>query len=279
LDEIAWYKERLLRDISLGSLLVVMLVRTTQTALSKLRGSYLPVHCLAALGNMSMYLESLHPYAAYRIINLFEMFAKMHNSLLRRINKEEAGSTLPRTASSPLLSAEDNEDALAHVESCMEVLLQILNSCLTNALRPNPQLSYSLLHEKALFLPYAQHPRFSHLLFNIQAVLEHFEFLMSEANIPEWTPEAILDIIQRGSLTWQSREYPLQFTYEEEDNAQNFFVPFLWDAVVRSTAPDLNWNLDNARIFTTKKEESGSGESNHLNVPTREAFDRKKEAP
>jgi len=161
----------------------------------------------------------------------------------------------------------------------MEVLLQILNSCLTNALRPNPQLSYSLLHEKALFLPYAQHPRFSHLLFNIQvlltthlsplpyslnlppplknkAVLEHFEFLMSEANIPEWTPEAILDIIQRGSLTWQSREYPLQFTYEEEDNAQNFFVPFLWDAVVRSTAPDLNWNLDNARIFTTKVQKS-----------------------
>jgi hypothetical protein len=63
--------------------------------------------------------------------------------------------------------------ALANAESCLEVVLEILNSCLTNALRANPQLSYALLHDKALFPPYAQHPRFSHLLHNIQVPTRH----------------------------------------------------------------------------------------------------------
>src|SRR3989344_3901184 len=63
--------------------------------------------------------------------------------------------------------------ALENAESCLEVVLEILNSCLTNALRANPQLSYALLHDKALFPPYAQHPRFSHLLHNIQVTHTH----------------------------------------------------------------------------------------------------------
>lgn len=40
LDEVTWHKERLLRDISLGSLLVVVLVRSVQISLSKLRVLY-----------------------------------------------------------------------------------------------------------------------------------------------------------------------------------------------------------------------------------------------
>jgi hypothetical protein len=122
LGEVTWYKERYMRDISLGSLLVVVLVRTVHITLSKLRvrtprrthithcsprliahapphtharahnvhtpqDSYLPVHCLAAMGNMSMYLDNLHPYAAHRLIKLFEMYSRRHSSLLRRINK------------------------------------------------------------------------------------------------------------------------------------------------------------------------------------------------
>jgi hypothetical protein len=164
--------------------------------------------------------------------------------------------------------------ALANAESCLEVVLEILNSCLTNALRANPQLSYALLHDKALFPPYAQHPRFSHLLHNIQvptrthartharthththntyacaaqAVLDHFEFLLTQAEITEYTTEAILEVIQRGSLTWQSREYPLQFTYEEEENAHHFFAPFLWNTIRQGTAADFAWSPANMQL-------------------------------
>lgn len=66
------------------------------------------------------------------------------------------------------ISQNVHQALLADVESCMEVVLEILNSCLTNALRANPQLTYALLHEKALFAPFTQHQRLSPLLHNIQ---------------------------------------------------------------------------------------------------------------
>lgn len=37
LAEVAWCKERFLRDLSLGSLLVIVLIRVVQNSLSKLR--------------------------------------------------------------------------------------------------------------------------------------------------------------------------------------------------------------------------------------------------
>lgn len=158
----------------------------------------------------------------------------------------------------------------------MEIVLEILNSSLTNALRANPQLSYALLHDKALFTPYIHNQRFSPLLHNIQvrricnllappslsltfivcmqAVLDHFQLLLNQVNLNELTPSTILEIIQRGSLTWQSREYPVQYTYEEEDNAQDFFALFLWN-VIRLHTPDFNW--DAQRLVRTDREFPG----------------------
>jgi hypothetical protein len=50
--DVPWYKERMLRDTTLGSLLVVLLIRTVKYNLSKLRDVYLHTNCLAALANM-----------------------------------------------------------------------------------------------------------------------------------------------------------------------------------------------------------------------------------
>jgi hypothetical protein len=81
----------------------------------------------------------------------------------------------------------------------------------------------------------------------MQAVLDHFQYFLSQADITEYTTEAILEVIQRGSLTWQSRKYPLQFTYEEEENAEQFFAPFLWNAIRQCTG-DFNWNRANMQL-------------------------------
>jgi hypothetical protein len=79
--------------------------------------------------------------------------------------------------------------------------------------------------------------------------LDHFEFLLTQAEITEYTTEAILEVIQRGSLTWQSREYPLQFTYEEEEeNAHHFFAPFLWNTIRQATAADFAWSPTNMQL-------------------------------
>ncbi|PIO24565.1 hypothetical protein AB205_0132930, partial [Aquarana catesbeiana] len=74
LKNITWYSERVLTEISLGSLLILVVIRTIQYNMTRTRAfffhldKYLHTNCLAALANMSAQFRSLHQYAAQRII-------------------------------------------------------------------------------------------------------------------------------------------------------------------------------------------------------------------
>ena len=63
-----WFRERQLSEISLGGLLIVVLVRTIQYNLVRLRDQYLHTNCLAALANMSAQFNALHPYVSQRLV-------------------------------------------------------------------------------------------------------------------------------------------------------------------------------------------------------------------
>ncbi|XP_044139381.1 dymeclin-like [Bufo gargarizans] len=69
LKNITWYSERVLTEISLGSLLILVVIRTIQYNMTRTRDKYLHTNCLAALANMSAQFRSLHQYAAQRIIS------------------------------------------------------------------------------------------------------------------------------------------------------------------------------------------------------------------
>src|SRR3546814_14076571 len=66
LQSVPWYKERLLKNISIGSLSVLCLLRTLVFALISARDEYLLANVLAALSNLSSHIENIHPYAAQR---------------------------------------------------------------------------------------------------------------------------------------------------------------------------------------------------------------------
>ncbi|KPP75928.1 dymeclin-like, partial [Scleropages formosus] len=68
LKNITWYTERSLTEISLGSLLILVVIRTIQFNMTRTRDKYLHTNCLAALANMSAQFRCLHQYAAQRII-------------------------------------------------------------------------------------------------------------------------------------------------------------------------------------------------------------------
>ncbi|KAL7975994.1 hypothetical protein Chor_011762 [Crotalus horridus] len=72
LKNITWYSERVLTEISLGSLLILVVIRTIQYNMTRTRDKYLHTNCLAALANMSAQFRSLHQYAAQRIISFTE---------------------------------------------------------------------------------------------------------------------------------------------------------------------------------------------------------------
>ena len=63
------------------------------------------------------------------------------------------------------------------------IVLEIINSTLTYALPQNPEVVYALLHRQEPFEPFAQHPRFSELVENIQNVLAYFNRAMDGAGV------------------------------------------------------------------------------------------------
>uniref|UniRef100_A0A8C5LYG7 Dymeclin n=1 Tax=Leptobrachium leishanense TaxID=445787 RepID=A0A8C5LYG7_9ANUR len=91
LKNITWYAERVLTEISLGSLLILVVIRTIQYNMTRTRDKYLHTNCLAALANMSAQFRSLHQYAAQRIISLFSLLSKKHNKVLEQATQSLRG--------------------------------------------------------------------------------------------------------------------------------------------------------------------------------------------
>lgn len=78
LKNIQWYTERSISEISLGGLLVLVIIRTVQYNMLKVRDKYLHTNCLACLANMSSQFRYLHQYVSQRLVSLFETLAKKH---------------------------------------------------------------------------------------------------------------------------------------------------------------------------------------------------------
>ena len=50
------------------------------------------------------------------------------------------------------------------------MVLEIINSCVTNTLHHNPNLVYTLLHRRELFAQFRTHPTFHDIIQNIDTV-------------------------------------------------------------------------------------------------------------
>ncbi|XP_076903061.1 uncharacterized protein LOC143558012 isoform X3 [Bidens hawaiensis] len=81
LPSVPWYQERLLNQTSLGSLMVIILIRTVKYNMSKMRDVYLHTNCLAALANMAPHVHRLSSYAAQRLVSLFDMLSRKYAKL------------------------------------------------------------------------------------------------------------------------------------------------------------------------------------------------------
>nr|XP_034956523.1 dymeclin isoform X3 [Zootoca vivipara] len=162
LKNITWYSERVLTEISLGSLLILVVIRTIQYNMTRTRDKYLHTNCLAALANMSAQFRSLHQYAAQRIISLFSLLSKKHNKVL-----EQATQSLRSSLASDDSPLPDYAQDLNVIEEVIRMMLEIINSCLTNSLHHNPNLVYALLYKRDLFEQFRTHPSFQDVMQNI----------------------------------------------------------------------------------------------------------------
>ncbi|KAG6668778.1 dymeclin isoform X1 [Carya illinoinensis] len=231
LPGVPWYKERLLHQTSLGSLMVIILIRTVQYNLSKLRDVYLHTTCLATLANMAPHVHRLSSYASQRLVSLFYMLSRKYNKLA------ELRDDRMRLAKGSNSLTEDMLTELHIYTDFLRLVLEILNAILTHALPRNPEVVYAIMHRQEVFQPFKHHPRFNELLENIYTVLDFFNSRMDAQTMDgEWSVEKVLQVIVINCRSWRGEGMKmftqLRFTYEQESHPEEFFIPYVWQLVL-----------------------------------------------
>uniref|UniRef100_A0A8C1XX93 Dymeclin n=1 Tax=Cyprinus carpio TaxID=7962 RepID=A0A8C1XX93_CYPCA len=194
LKNISWYTERVLTEISLGSLLILVVIRTIQFNMTRTRDKYLHTNCLAALANMSAQFRNLHQYAAQRIISLFALLSKKHNKVLEQATQSLHG---PLGADDRSVLPDYAQD-LNVIEEVIRMMLEIINSCLSNSLHHNPNLLYALLYKRELFEQFRSHPSFQDIMQNLDTVIGFFSQRLEQAG-SDLSVERVQEVIKKGA--------------------------------------------------------------------------------
>ncbi|KAL3886406.1 hypothetical protein ACJMK2_026404 [Sinanodonta woodiana] len=249
---VPWFKERTVSEISLGGLLIVVVIRTIQYNMTRMRDKYLHTNCLAALANMSAQFNNLHPYVAQRIVSLFALLCRKHSRMIDQLREAAVTSGNRKTDENSGESTEqDHLQDLAVLEEVIRMVLEIINSCLTNSLHHNPNLVYSLLYQKDHFYIFRTHPTFQDIIQNIDTVLSFFSARL-EQNGTNLSPTEVLGIIKQGALTFRRdklKKFPdLKFKYVEEESPEEFFIPYIWSLVYHSS--NMYFNASKIVLFS-----------------------------
>ncbi|CAF2004200.1 unnamed protein product [Rotaria magnacalcarata] len=241
LKKLSWYTERSLNEISLGGLLVAVVLRTIQFNMTRMRDKYLHTNCLAALANMSSQFQNLHTYVSQRIVSLFNLLARKHTKTLDLI-KQQTSTT------DESLSNEYAQD-LSIIEDVMRMVLEIINSCLTHTLQHNINLIYTLLYNRDIFDNYRTHPNFEDILQNIDIVIVYFADKVDK--LEQRSTEYVKEALEMGAKQFpldRLKKFPeLKFKYVEEEQPEDFFVPYVWTLVYKSC--NLYWSSESILIF------------------------------
>ncbi|KMZ75914.1 hypothetical protein ZOSMA_109G00040 [Zostera marina] len=232
---IPWYQERLLTNTSLGSLMVIILIRTVKYNLSKLRDVYLHTNCLATLANMAPHVHRLSAYASQRLISLFDMISRKYTKLAERLNDKVENCKNDQAEYDKMV--EDTSTELHLYTDFLRIVLETINLILTYALPRNPEVVYAIMHRQEVFQPFKNHPRFNELLENIYTVLDFFNTRMDTQQIDGgWSVDKVLEVIIINCRSWHGEGMKmftqLRFTYEEENHSEEFFIPYIWQLVM-----------------------------------------------
>lgn len=203
MKNVTWYTERVLSEVSLGGLLVLVVIRTIQYNMLKMKDKYLHTNCLAALANMSSQFRDLHPYVCQRLVSLFETLAKRYQRFKAEveIQLQDANSVQVQIADGQ--EVPDAEQYMYVLEEVLRMVLEIFNSALTHQLHNNPNLVYTLLYKKDVFKQFKTNPAFSDIVHNIEIIIEYFsDLLSSKMQHQEVDAHIVLNVICQGARHW-----------------------------------------------------------------------------
>eukprot|EP00891_Asterochloris_glomerata_P002918 jgi/Astpho2/2918/fgenesh1_pg.00050_%23_160_t len=223
--QVSWFRERSLQGTTLGSLLVIMLLRVAHQHLGQTRDAYLLQNTLATLANLAPHVSALSSHAAQRLVAVAGLLVK-RLSWLGKLDRKSAdtpdGQAMPFSLSDP-----DNTGEVAAQQALLgdllRLMLEVIDSVLTAGLGSNPELVYALLHRAEVFESIQLHDRFADVLQPIQVVTDMFSQYIEDARAadPAWEESvaAVMTVIKAGLKRWKPLDNlpgANSFTYEEE---------------------------------------------------------------
>eukprot|EP01116_Phalansterium_solitarium_P001835 TRINITY_DN11658_c0_g1_i1.p1 TRINITY_DN11658_c0_g1~~TRINITY_DN11658_c0_g1_i1.p1 ORF type:complete len:667 (+),score=182.72 TRINITY_DN11658_c0_g1_i1:1116-3116(+) len=164
------------------------------------------------------------------------------------------GASLVQSSSTEFAAAAFDSSELEAYSDLMHMILKIVNSILCHSLVRNPHMIYSLLYQQDLFEPYRDHPRFGELVNNIRRTVQFYNDFMARRPSPDVRVDGVLALIREASLHWKSDLLtPFQhfkFKYEEEENPDDFFSPYVWSIIYQWAGASLHWKSDKIALFS-----------------------------
>jgi len=248
-QQVAWYTERTVSQLSLGGMLILVVIRTIQYNMLKMRDKYLHTNCLAALANMSSQFKHLHPYVAQRLVSLFETLARKHSRLVDGL--ETVGEDVQEEGFDEVSDAV--QDA-AVLEEVLRMVLEIINSCLVHQTQHNPNLIYTILYKKELFEVAAKNPAFQDLMGNITIVLVYISSRLEQVTERAGgtlSVDEVQEVVRQGATQFPKDRLTklpdLKFKYVEEDKPEDFFIPYVWSLAQNK----MYWNPQHIKLLSS----------------------------
>jgi len=134
---VPWYKERYIKDLNLGSVLLLCVLRSLAFNLNRLQDAFLLSNCCAILMNLSPAIGDLHEYAAMRLASITVSTMKRY-VVLRKEN--------------PDVDEEDLSNQTAQHGEVSRTLLRVLKLCLSaKNIERNLNLVYALVYHQGDF--------------------------------------------------------------------------------------------------------------------------------
>ena len=84
INSVPWYKERNLKDISLGSIMILTILRSITYNLNRSNDGFLISNCCAVLLNLAPHIVNIHTYTAMRLASVTLYCCKRYSVLLSR---------------------------------------------------------------------------------------------------------------------------------------------------------------------------------------------------
>ena len=243
LPQVTWFTEKLLTDLSLSSLMVLVLLRTIQVNITEMKDKYLHTNCLATLANMSNHFQNLNQYCAQRLVRLTYQLSKKQSKLSHQLTKLGDDDSLENKL----------RTELAVIEEILRLLLEIINNAIANQLIHNTALVHCLIYEKELLESLRLNHNFQDIVFNLDIVVNFFLGRMdrSKESLSLTNCGSVARFIQENSKVFpigQLQKFPaLKFKYCEEEAPEDFFIPYVWSIAYRNS--DIFWNINFVTLF------------------------------